>query len=129
MELVINKDMIRSEAFQDLSFSAAKLLILAWAQVRGQQLHTLELPHSWAKRIGLKSSKTITQARQELVDKGFLNVRKTGSLLRGASLFELSDNWRHYRRKPKPAPAPPPKTPRGDEDEPFQLRLVQGGKA
>ncbi len=77
-----------------------RLLLLAWNQVffdhKGKRLErTIYLPHDAAMAIGVKSSQTITHARNELVDIGFLDVSVTGSV-KLASGFRISERWKKY---------------------------------
>ena len=94
------REILLSEAFRDLSGAAVRLLLLAWNQVffdhKGKLREgNIYLPHDAAMAIGVKSSQTITKARKQLVEVGFLDVTVVGSVL-VASVFKLSERWRKY---------------------------------
>jgi hypothetical protein len=97
---LLTREILLSHAFRDLSGAAIRLLLLAWNQVffgkRGQlKAGNIYLPHDAAMAIGVKSSQTVTRARNELVEKGFLDVSVTGTVM-VASVFVLSERWKKY---------------------------------
>ena len=97
---LLPREILLSEAFGDLSGAAVRLLLLAWNQVYFDKHNKLResniyLTHDAAMAIGIGSSQTITKARNELVEKGFLEVSVTGSV-RLASVFRISERWRKY---------------------------------
>jgi len=130
------REILLSEAFKDLSGKAVKILLLAWNQVyfdtqNRMKNNVVYLPHYACMGIGVNSSQTITRARNELVEKGFLDVYQTGSM-KHASQFTISERWKsyplgHHRKDSRPAgrtiyPASSLKNP----DHPIHRKRAQG---
>jgi hypothetical protein len=53
------------------------------------------LPQNMLKVRGIKSNKTIAEAKKKLVELGFLDVMESGSV-HNAGVFKVSDRWRKY---------------------------------
>jgi hypothetical protein len=97
---LVPREVLLSDAFAALSGAAVRLLLLAWNQVFFDKKNKviprdIYLPHDAAMAIGIRSSQTITKARNELVEIGFLDVEVIGSV-KLASVFGLSERWRKY---------------------------------
>ncbi len=135
---LLPREILASEAFSCLSGAAIRLLLLAWDQVyfekkgKGERKGKrkdgkIYLPHYAAMAIGVKSSQTITKARNELVEMGFLDVCITGSV-NLASAFTISERWKkypygHQRKDSRPAGRNIfPKTSLSNPNHPINLK-------
>jgi len=103
---VLPVEYLFSPAFLSLSPSAKLALLFALTQISWEKTKrpgkrsnlkndTVYLPTNALKALGITSSSTRTAARKELVEKGFLDVKKTGSYL-NCGVFRLSGRWRYY---------------------------------
>src|SRR5208337_2137370 len=105
---VLPIEILFSRAFLGLETKGAQLALLyAFSQIsyekkgkrpgkRRQVVHdTVFLPTNALHALGITSSATKTKIRNELVEKGFLDVVKPGSYLNPA-IFKVSDRWRRY---------------------------------
>jgi hypothetical protein len=105
---VLPLEILVSEPFLQLRTKGAQLVLLyAFSQIsyekkgkrsgkRRQVVNdTVFLPTNALQALGITSSATRTKIRNELVEKGFLDVVKTGSYLNPA-IFKVSDRWRRY---------------------------------
>jgi len=103
---VLPIEMLFSQAYRSLTGSAQLALLFALSQVSwektrrpGKRKHlkndTIYLPTNALIALGIKSSATRTALRKDLIEKGFLDVIKTGSYL-NCGVFKLSGRWRHY---------------------------------
>ncbi|MGO9121474.1 MAG: hypothetical protein ACLQPD_28180 [Desulfomonilaceae bacterium] len=103
---VLSIEILFSQAYRSLTGSAQLVLQFALSQVSwekskrsGSRKHlknnTIYLPTNALIALGIKSSATRTALRKDLVEKGFLDVKKTGSYL-NCGVFKLSERWRYY---------------------------------
>ncbi len=116
---VLPIEMLFSQAYRSLSGSAQLALQFALSQVSWEKTRrpgkrkklkndTIYLPTNALLALGIKSSSTRTALRKDLVQKGFLDVMKTGSYL-NCAVFKASGRWRHYPNgdyKPQDQPLP-----------------------
>jgi hypothetical protein len=116
---VLAIEVLFSQAYRSLSGSAQLALQFALSQVSWEKSKrpgkrkrlkndTIYLPTNALKALGIKSSATRTALRKELVEKGFLDVKTTGSYL-NCGVFKISGRWRHYPNgdyQPQNQPAP-----------------------
>jgi hypothetical protein len=105
---VLPVEILFSEAFIGLKTKGAQVALLyAHSQIsyerknkrpgkRRQIIYdTVFLPSNALHALGITASATRTKIRNELVEKGFLDVLKSGSFL-NAAVFRVSDRWRQY---------------------------------
>jgi hypothetical protein len=105
---VLPIEVLFSRAFIGLETKGAQVVVLyAYSQIsyerknkrpgkRRQLINdTVYLPTNALHALGVTSSATRTKIRNELVNKGFLDVIKSGSFLNPA-VFRISDRWRQY---------------------------------
>ena len=108
--IIISRNMYNSAAFRELSkkHSYVSVLLAALDQVyfekktknnrgkrRLQNGGIIYLPQNMLKARGIRSNKTIAEAKRRLVELGFLDVVETGSV-HHAAVFRISDRWREY---------------------------------
>ena len=103
---VLPIEMLFSQAYRSLTGSAQLALLFALSQVSWEKTRrpgkrknlkndTIYLPTNALIALGIKSGSTRTALRKDLVAKGFLDVKKSGSYL-NCGVFRLSGRWRHY---------------------------------
>ena len=115
---VLPIEMLFSQAYRSLSGSAQLALQFALSQVSWEKTRrpgkrknlkndTIYLPTNALIALGIKSGSTRTALRKELVEKGFLDVKKSGSYL-NCGVFKVSGRWRYYPNGDyKPQDQPP----------------------
>src|SRR5208283_1725108 len=131
---VLPIEMLFSQAYRSLSGSAQLALQFALSQVSWEKTRrpgkrknlkngTIYLPTNALIALGIKSGSTRTALRKELVKKGFLDVKTSGSYL-NCGVFKVSGRWRYYPNGDyKPQDQPPAGIAMGhrfkgkDEDE------------
>jgi len=131
---VLPIEMLFSQAYRSLTGSAQLALQFALSQVSWEKTRrpgkrknlkndTVYLPTNALIALGIKSSATRTALRKDLIEKGFLDVKKTGSYL-NCGVFKVSGRWRYYPNGDyKPQEQPPAGISMGhrfkgkDEDE------------
>jgi len=139
---VLPIEMLFSQAYRSLTGSAQLALQFALSQVSWEKTRrpgkrkklrndTIYLPTNALAALGIRSSATRTALRKDLVEKGFLDVKKTGSYL-NCGVFKASGRWRYYPNgdyKPQDQPLPGIamghrfKSENGDEDAPEEILL------
>lgn len=139
---VLPIEMLFSQAYRSLNGSAQLALLFALSQVSWEKTRrpgkrknlkndTIYLPTNALIALGIKSGSTRTALRKELVEKGFLDVKKTGSYL-NCGVFKVSGRWRYYPNGDyKPQNQPPAGISMGhrfkgkpeDEDAPEKVFL------
>ncbi len=103
---VLPIEMLFSQAYRSLSGSAQLALQFALSQVSWEKSKrpgkrknlkndTVYLPTNALIALGIKSGSTRTALRKELVEKGFLDVKISGSYL-NCGVFKVSGRWRYY---------------------------------
>lgn len=103
---VLPIEMLFSQAYRSLTGSAQLALQFALSQVSWEKTRrpgkrkklrndTIYLPTNALIALGIKSGSTRTALRKELVEKGFLDVLKSGSYL-NCGIFKVSGRWRYY---------------------------------
>jgi hypothetical protein len=115
---VLPIEMLFSQAYRSLTGSAQLALLFALSQVSWEKTRrpgkrknlrndTIYLPTNALIALGIKSGSTRTALRKEMVEKGFLDVKKTGSYL-NCGVFKASGRWRYYPNGDyKPQDQPP----------------------
>ena len=107
--IILHRDMYNSAAFLELSKKPSHVVVLMAAlnqvyyerksQTSNRQVLSnggiLYLPQNMLKVRGVKSNKTIAEAKNRLVELGFLDVLEYGTLHK-ASKFLISNRWRKY---------------------------------
>jgi hypothetical protein len=139
---VLPIEILFSQAYRSLTGSAQLALQFALSQVSWEKTRrpgkrkklrndTIYLPTNALAALGIRSSATRTALRKDLVEKGFLDVKKTGSYL-NCGVFKASGRWRYYPNgdyKPQDQPLPGIamghrfKSENGDEDAPEETFL------
>ena len=116
---VLPIEMLFSEAYRSLTGSAQLALQFALSQVSwektrrpGKRKHlkndTVYLPTNALIALGIRSGSTRSALRRALVEKGFLDVKKSGSYL-NCGVFKISGRWRYYPNgEYMPQDQPPP---------------------
>lgn len=115
---VLPIEMLFSQAYRSLTGSAQLALQFALSQVSWEKTRrpgkrknlrndTIYLPTNALIALGIKSSATRTALRKDLIERGFLDVKKTGSYL-NCGVFRVSGRWRYYPNGDyKPQEQPP----------------------
>ena len=93
--VAMDKGMLRSDVFKDLSSSAKVAYMYLRLDENGDPEKPLRLPYSQAKE--LMDRKTFTHALAELQEKGFIIRTKLGGLMGGCSEYALTNEWRTFK--------------------------------
>ena len=109
-EIWIERELLRSEAWRGLTRTAKNVLSDFWLRRQMAQDKTpkhglrwviqnnghIEYPYSEAEEKGIPRA-SFQRAIDELIEKGFLSVARTGSGVRcAATLYSLDDRWKQY---------------------------------
>lgn len=87
--VMLRKDVIRSEQYANLSYKAVKLLVDVLEQFNGSNNGDLCITMSVMKKKGWVSSGTLHAAKNELVNKGWLELTRQGGRHK-CSLYAVS---------------------------------------
>lgn len=82
--------LMASEAMRSLSGSAFK--IYCYMKIESAGNRSFKFPH--AKYRSYMSKPTFQKAKQELIDKGFIDVVQNNKNLRKANIYAFSDRWK-----------------------------------
>lgn len=82
--------LLASEKMRSLSPSAFK--IYCYMRIESGGNRSFKFPH--AKYCSYMSKPTFIKARQELVDKGFIEIIQNNGNLRKANIYAFSDRWK-----------------------------------
>jgi len=107
--VIIQRNLYNSQAFLELSKKPTYVLVLlaALEQVYFEKKSNrsqrrlikngglIYLPQNMLKTRGVKSNKTIAEAKKKLVELGFLDVVETGSV-HHAGVYRISFRWQKY---------------------------------
>lgn len=74
----LNRDMLESDAYAQLSPKAVKLMVDMLNQYNGYNNGDLSITWSIMKKRGWKSNGTVWKAAQELIDKKFILLTRQG---------------------------------------------------
>ena len=86
--------MIDSEAWQGLSCHASRVLIQIARKHNGYNNGELEYTYSEAEQIMHRN--TFAQAITELVERGFIDIVRSGGLNKKKNLYKLSHRWKYF---------------------------------
>lgn len=87
--VMLDKSILRSKEFSDLSFKAVKLLLDVMEQYNGNNNGDMCVTMKVARDRGWKSPGTLHAAKNELVEKGWLELTRQGGRHK-CSLFAVS---------------------------------------
>ena len=87
--VMLRKDVITSEQYANLSYKALKLLIDVLEQYNGSNNGDLCITMSVMKKKGWKSSGTLHAAKNELIEKGWIELTRQGGKHR-CSLYAVT---------------------------------------
>lgn len=82
--------LMASEKMRSLSPSAFK--IYCYMRIESGGNRSFKFPH--AKYCSYMSKPTFIKAKQELIDKGFIDVVQNNQNLRKANIYAFSDRWK-----------------------------------
>lgn len=82
--------LMASEAMRNLSPSAFK--VYCYMRIESAGNRSFKFPH--AKYRSYMSKPTFQKAKQELVNKGFIDVIQNNKNLRQANIYAFSDRWK-----------------------------------
>jgi hypothetical protein len=85
-----------SKAFRDLSPHARNLYCEFKRRFNGENAYNLQMPEGELKEKKIMSISAFRNARDQLIEKGFIDIRQRGGLWKQATIFMLSERWRKY---------------------------------
>jgi hypothetical protein len=83
-----------SKPFRELNVHARYLYTEFERKFNGNNGNNLKLTHKEART--LMSINTFTNARDQLIEKGFIDVYRRGGLWKQAAIYGFSNRWRKY---------------------------------
>lgn len=92
----ITKDMMLSEVYMNLSYSSK----MVYNFMKLWSCGKLEFKYSWSlasKYIG--SNVTYIKAKDELIEKGFIECIRTAKCSRHPNMYRFIHNWQHWESK------------------------------
>jgi hypothetical protein len=92
--LVLEHEIYESMAFQELTIHAKWLYIEFKYRFNGENRYKIKLPQREAMKI--MGINTFIKARNQLIEKGFIDVIQRGGLENQSAIFGLSNRWRKY---------------------------------
>lgn len=86
----IEHRVIDSDAFADLTPSAAKLLVLVVRQLTADNNGRLQASYSYTRKHGICSEHTLSRALGELISHGFIYRTRSGGYQQGAAQYAVT---------------------------------------
>ena len=86
-----------SEAFDGLTIHAKWLYLEFRFKYNGENEHNIIFTIKEAKKI--MSESTFRKARNQLIERGFIDIIKRGGLEKQPTIYGLSDRWKKYGTK------------------------------
>lgn len=90
----ITKEMIRSQAWAQLSHYSVRAYIHIAAKYNGKNKNNLSYTYKEATKF--MNGHTYKKATDELVKYGFLDVKRSGACFGKCNIFGLSERWKKY---------------------------------
>lgn len=91
---VIEHEVTKSKAFQELKIHAKWLYVEFKLRFKGDNKYNIKFTQTEARDI--MGINTFIKARNQLIEKGFIDVIRRGGLWKQPAIFGLSERWRKY---------------------------------
>jgi len=85
-----------SKAFRELTVPARYLYCEFLRKYNGNNAHNLKMTHKEVRARKFMAINTFTNARDQLIEHGFIDVISRGGLWKQAAIFGFSNRWREY---------------------------------
>ena len=107
--VAIPKDMIRSDAWKNLSSTARDVFVLLKSKkVKADDFEVVTLSYNEMEEY--IDRHTIKPAIDQLIENGFITITQRGGLHRKRNYYHFSDQWRNIKRGQKQVLFPTPST-------------------
>ncbi len=88
----ITKEMLKSEAFMELTNASRVTYLLLQAQIKSFGQTEIILPYSQIEKY--MDRNTFSRSIKQLVKFGFIKKKQKGGLLRRTNIYSFSEEWR-----------------------------------
>ncbi len=90
----LDNEIIDSKPFQELTIHAKWLYVEFKKRYNGKNKYNISLTQKESKAI--MAINTFNKSRNQLIEKGFIDLIRRGGLWKQCSIFALSERWRKY---------------------------------
>jgi hypothetical protein len=90
----LDHEIAQSKSFQELTVHAKWLYVEFLLRYNGKNKYNISFTQKEAEKI--MSTKAFKKARNQLIERGFIDLIRRGGLWKQCSIFALSDRWRKY---------------------------------
>ena len=92
----ITKEMLKSDAYKQLSNASRTAYLLLRAQLKNNEQAEVKFPYSAAQEY--MKTNTFAHAIEQLIKMKFIKKKQSGGLFRKTNVYSFSDEWRAYKK-------------------------------